>query len=402
MFWYVLFWFSVVWLMYIYIGYPVCLWLLSFVVRFRCKPKADYQPQVTVLFSAKDEIDALPNKMANLRALNYPKDRLQIMAVSDGSSDGTADYLSAQPDVETVVLEESVGKNVALNHLLPKVTGEILFFTDANTFFDRSAIRETVKLFGDKRVGAVTGELRYLGLGPRDSVSRGTGLYWWYENKIKLLESRIGSVLVGAGPLLAVRRDRCAELYPDVANDFQQPMQVAATGDAVLYSPLFYGSERAASKMQDEFRRTVRIVARGVCGCRRLWLTVLVRPHRFWQLLSHKIMRWLILPVMALLLLSNLALVQASPSLFYSTVLRLQYAYYGAAAAGYVLYLFEMRAGPLYFPFHFLMLNVAAVAGILRGLFVGGPSVWNKPSSARDRPHGQSEQQKTRRKRGIH
>lgn len=402
MFWHVLFWFSLVWLVYIYIGYPVCLWLLSLVARFRCKPNADYEPRVTVLFSARDEIAALPNKMANLRALNYPKERVQILVASDGSTDGTDRFLSAQHDVEAVVFQQSVGKNVALNHLLPRATGEVLFFTDANTFFDRSAVRETVKLFGDKRVGAVTGELRYLHAGPDDSVSQGTGLYWWYENKIKELESQIGSVLVGAGPLLAVRRERCSELYPDVANDFQQPMQVAAAEDAVLYSSKFYGSERAASDMQDEYRRTVRIVARGVCGFRRLWLTVLIRPLRFWQLLSHKVMRWLILPILALLLLSNLALAQESPSLFYRTMLDFQCVFYAVAALGYVLHLFDFRTGPLYVPFHFLMLNAAALVGVCRGWFIGAPSIWTKAASARDLPSGNRETKRTRRRRGIH
>lgn len=382
---YFLFWFSLGWLVYVYVGYPLLLALLSVMRPFRCRPGRDYQPPVTLLFSAKDEISALPSKMANLRALDYPRDKIQILVASDGSTDGTADFLRQQPDTEAEVIEESVGKNRALNRLLPRARGDVLFFTDANTFFDPAAVRETVPLFADPRVGALSGELRYLSRGPSDSVSHGTGLYWRYENLVKRLESAIGSVLVATGPLLAVRRERCRTLYPEVANDFQLPMAVAGAGDAVLYSDSFLGSEHAASELADEFWRTTRIVSRGICGCRRLWKIILVRPLRLWQLLSHKIMRWLVAPILIILLLSTLGLVGDSPSLMYIVIGICQVLFYAAALVGGALHILGIRPGVLYVPYHFLALNIAALVGVMQGLVKGAPSVWEKPASARDR-----------------
>lgn len=379
-----LFWFSLGWLIYVYIGYPLLLGLLSVVRPFRCRFRTDYQPPVSLLFSAKDEIHALPRKIANLRTLDYPRDKIQILAASDGSTDGTAAFLREQPDIEVEVIEKSVGKNQALNRLLPHATGEVLFFTDANTSFDPAAVRATVALFADPRVGAVTGELRYMTRGRSDSVSQGTGLYWRYENLVKRLESAAGTVLVAAGPLLAVRRERCGTLYPDVANDFQLPMEVAAGGDAVLYSASFLGSERAASDLSDEFWRTARIVSRGVCGCRRLWRTVLARMLRFWQLLSHKIMRWLTAPILMVLLVSTLGLVSDSMSFMYIVIGVCQVVFYAAALVGGVLHILGIRAGVLYVPYHFLALNIAALVGVAQGLVKGAPSVWQKPASARD------------------
>jgi cellulose synthase/poly-beta-1,6-N-acetylglucosamine synthase-like glycosyltransferase len=322
--------------------------------------------------------------MANLRALDYPRDKTQILVASDGSTDGTVTFLRQQPDIEVQVLETSVGKNEALNRLLPRATGEILFFTDANTSFDPAAIRATVALFADCRVGVVTGDLRYVGRDPSDSVAQGTGLYWWYENLVKRLESSIGSVLVAAGPLLAVRRGRITMLYPEVANDFHLPMVAAAAGDAVLYSAAFLGSERAASELKDEFWRTARIVSRGTSGCRRLWQAIMLRPLRFWQLVSHKIMRWLIAPILLVLLMSTLGLVSDSPSSIHIVVAIGQVVFYGAALVGGMLHMLGIRAGVLYVPYHFLVLNVAALVGLAQSLTKGAPSIWEKPASARD------------------
>ncbi len=384
MVWDILFWFCIGWLVYVYMGYPLVLAVLALLTRRTYRSDPDYQPSVSILFSAKDEISALPEKLANLRALDYPGDKIKILAASDGSRDGTSEYLSGQNDIHTLILNESIGKNAALNRLLPSATGEILFFTDANTQFDLSAIRAVVALFADPRVGCVTGELRFSSRGSLDSVGRGTGLYWRYENAIKRLESAIGSVLVAAGSLLAVKRERCTELFPDVANDFQLPMMIGSSGDAVLYSGAFLGKERAASDLKDEFERTVRIVARGICGCRRLWSALLIRPFRLWQLLSHKVMRWLVGPILLLLMLSTVVLLDGRFSRIYWGASVGQLIFYGAAFLGGAIHAAGYSAGPLYVPYHFLALNMAALVGMVRGVFHGAPSVWEKPVSARD------------------
>ncbi|MFH1741218.1 MAG: glycosyltransferase family 2 protein [bacterium] len=384
MMWSLLFWSCVVWLVYVYIGYPLLLGIIALVRPSRYRHQPGYQPTVTLLFSAKDEIADLPDKMANLRALDYPLDKMQIIVVSDGSTDGTADFLRQQTDVEVEILEQSIGKNRALNQVLPRATGEILFFTDANTLFVPSAVRAAVEYFADERVGCVTGELRFSSRGLSDSVGEVTGLYWRYENVVKRLETAVGSVLVGAGSLLAVRRERCGELYPDVANDFQLPMMVASAGDAVLYCRAFRGMELAASALTDEFNRTVRIVARGISGCRRLWRSILSRPLRLWQLISHKMMRWLVAPILFLLLLSTLGAMRDAPCTAILVIAICELQFYICAGIGGILHFLRLWPTVLYVPFHFLVLNLAALVGVIRGLTQGAPSAWNKPVSARD------------------
>ena len=384
MVWHWLFWLSLGWLIYVYFGYPLILGLIALIAPARRSPVVDEEPTVSVLFSAKDEIDALPSKIDNLKQINYPCDKMQIIVVSDGSTDGTSEFLREQRDIEVEILENSVGKNQALNGILSKTTGEILFFTDANTFFAPDAIRNAAKLFCDKKVGCITGELHFFTGGQEDAVGEVTGLYWRYENTIKRLESVIGSVLVGAGSLLAVRKERCHTLYPDVANDFQIPMMVSGSGDLVLYSSEFLGSERAASDLKDELRRTVRIVARGICGCGRLWRTIVARPLRLWQLLSHKAMRWFTALIMLILLVSTFVLVNKSTAPFYAVMAVCQIAFYITALIGGALHIVGLRAGVLYLPFHFIALNTAALIGVIRGLIQGAPSVWDKPASARD------------------
>ena len=203
----IVFWLCLVLLVYIYAGYLLVLAVISFFHKDSHIVDENYAPSVTILFSARNERASLPDKLHSIRNLDYPNDKIQVLIASDASTDGTNEYLLEQPDIETLVLNIHAGKNVALNALLPKATGEILFFTDANTILHPQSIKSITKHYHDPQTGCVTGNLIFSHNQEWNPVGRGTGLYWRYENGIKTLENKLGSVLVGGGSLLTARRE---------------------------------------------------------------------------------------------------------------------------------------------------------------------------------------------------
>ncbi len=378
-----LFWFCAASLVYVYIGYPLILAVIG-LIRKSVQPGPDsHEPHITILFSARNEAASLPAKLACLEKLDYPREKLQILAVSDGSSDETASLLKQHPAIETTVFEESVGKNLALNHLAPMARGEILVFTDANTIIQPQALRACARWFGNPEIGFVAGHVPYEAMDENDRVRRGSNVYWRYEAWLRWAESRIGSVLVGAGGLLAISKNLWQPMLPDVANDFHLPVLVASAGKSLVFEPEFCGTEKAASKLWDEFKRSRRIVSRGVRGTLRLLPHFLKKPFRFWQLLSHKILRWCTLLFLFGALLASYRLM-ASP--LYLAFFIIQSAAYTAALAGFIGHILGRRGRGWWLPhvaFQALALQTAALLGVISGLLLGAPAVWDKPTSAR-------------------
>ena len=379
----VLFWLCVGVLAYVYVGYPAALIVLSFFRRPVRPGAVTATPSMTILFSARDEAESLPAKLQSLERLNYPRDKLQVLAVSDGSSDETAAILTGHPMVEATIFEESVGKNLALNHLIPSARGDVLIFTDANTIIDTGAVRACARWFDNPDVGFVAGHVPYERIDESDRVRRGSNVYWEYEARLRAAESRLGSVLVGAGGLFAISKEIWRPVPPDVANDFHLPTIAAAAGRKSVYEPEFVGTEKAYSKLSDEFWRTRRIVSRGVRGTMRLLPTFLKQPFRLWQLISHKILRWLTLLFLAGALYFSYRAI-AGPQYFVFFILQL--AAYGAAAAGAIGHMLGRREQWWWLPhvaFQALALQTSAMLGVITGLILGAPSAWSKPTSAR-------------------
>lgn len=371
-------------LVYIYAGYPLLLYLLSLVRSIRHRPDEAYIPKVTLLFSAYNELASLPDKLANLKELDYPKDKLQILIASDASSDGTDEFLASQPDIEFIPMKERGGKNAALNAMLPKADGDILFFTDANTLHKLESIRAVVKHFANPKVGAVTGRLVFTQERDWNAVGRGTGLYWWYENRVKQAENRLGSVLVGSGSVLAARRDLVGTLDPRIANDLEIPTRIGAKGYAILFEPECCGFEKPHTDMLEEWRRTSRIVSRGLRGFAVLLPTMLRSPLRFWQFLSHKFLRWFTLPLALAALVASGLLAEGcviSQFIFISSIILLVAALFGLMLIALDIEHPAARTNKLLG--HFLWMHTAAVWGLLLAVFGKTPASWSLPESSR-------------------
>ncbi|MFB3786591.1 MAG: glycosyltransferase [bacterium] len=370
-------------LLYIYVGYLLLLLILSLFRPVRHNADETFTPSVSLLFSARDEIESLPAKLQSVRELNYPRERLQILAASDASTDGSTAYLAAQPDIIFVELKEQAGKNAALNRLLPLAMGDLLFFTDANTILHPGCARAAARHFANPRVGVVVGELVFTQGDEWSAVGQGAGLYWRYENIIKRLESRLGNLLVGGGALLIARREIVETLDPRIANDLEIPARAGAQDFYVLYEPSCLGSEKAHTEAGEEWGRTSRIVARGLRGFAMLWPVMIQTPLRFWQFLSHKFLRWFTLPF------SLLMLAAAWP-------LREQWFPWLISSAGIVMILGAL-IGIALIPFapvsrwtrpftlmgHLLIMHAAALWGIILALRGRAPAIWTVPQSTR-------------------
>ncbi len=378
--WQLLFWGSVTLILYAYFGYPAFLYVLGRLRQSRVTPDTGEAPDVCLVISAHNEDAVIREKIENSLALTYPREKLTILVASDGCTDHTVDIAREFVDSGVRVYHHAQrrGKSAVLNDAVEMIKAGIVVFTDANSLFERDAIEKLVSHFADPKVGCVVGRLRYV---DRDATSagKGEGIYWAYEGLVSRLESRLQSVLVANGANFAVRREFIRELFPEVANDFQMPIDVADAGGGVVYEPAAVAVERMTSNWQEEFGRKTRIVLRGLTGFSML--RGRIRGMRRWQFVSHKLLRWSVGVFAAIALVANAALAFASP--LFTTLLLLQLVFYTAAIVGWRRRGAERPGWVLYIPFYFTMVNAAAIVAMANFLVGRRQSVWEKAPSTR-------------------
>jgi cellulose synthase/poly-beta-1,6-N-acetylglucosamine synthase-like glycosyltransferase len=289
-------------------------------------------PSVTIVVPAYNEEGRLPDKLANLRAIDYPRDRLEVIFVSDGSTDRTNDIIRAveDPTIRILVLAARAGKCNALNRAVAAACHDVLVFSDAATLFAPDAIRALVRHFTDPRVGAVCGALEFEAT-PESSKTE--GVYWGYESMLRLMESRLGITLVASGAIYAVRRSCYPTLPADtLTDDLVVPLAVRRRGFRVLYDPEARATDFAASNVAGEFTRRVR-VATGSFRCLRDLVRTPMDPLTAFAFFSHKFLRW-VLPFLLLGLLASSAMLWERP--LYRGVLIAQGLFYLWAALGFL------------------------------------------------------------------
>jgi cellulose synthase/poly-beta-1,6-N-acetylglucosamine synthase-like glycosyltransferase len=362
-------------LVYTYAGYPALLWLLGrFARQENRKTKATEWPTVSILLSAYNEEEVIAERIDNLLALDYPPERLEILVGSDGSTDRTCERIGSYRNrgVRLVPFERRRGKAGVVNDLVYHARGEIAVLTDANTFFHPEAVRELVKALRSRPSAcAVVGRLVL-----QSSIATGNldGVYWRYENFIKLLESRFGIVLGANGAIYAFRRDRYHPLPQGaIVDDFLIPMLMRLhSGGRVYFVPEAKAWEKSPEHVRDEFRRRVRIGAGDLQAL--LWTWPLLLPWRglvSMSYFSHKVLRWFGPWLMIIAFLSNLCLLDAP---FFQRLFILQLAVYGLGlGAGLVRLLGKVAAG-LHF---FIVLNAALLLGFVRFALGLARPFWN-------------------------
>ena len=368
----VLFWCCVGAMAYVYVGYPVLLFLVSRVIHRRVA-KAPITPTVTMVIAAYNEEAAIAGKLDNSLALDYPPDKLDILVASDGSKDGTnrivRGYEAQHPGRVTLLDLPRGGKTVGQNRAADVARGEILVFSDATTMYDRGAVRAMVANYADPLVGSVGGDVRYVRDG-EEASAKGRQMYWNYEASIRRWESRIFTVIGATGCIYSMRKSLYTHLDPAAISDFVQPARALLKGyrsvvedDATCY-------EVAESKeMGDELRRRARVVNRGLRGVG--YMAEVLNPFRhpflLFQIVSHRLLRWGIPFLLIGAFVSNAFLLD---TLFYRLTFALQVAFYGGALAALVLDRWHVRPRGLFVPLYFCLVNLApliAVWSLLKG-----------------------------------
>ncbi len=390
----ILFWLCVLLIIYTYAGYPFLIWLFS---RAMPRPIADSTatPYVTLLIAAFNEEKVIAQKIENSLQLIYPRDRLQILVMDDGSEDRTQEIIKSYADrgVELAYNPPRRGKMAAINRAIQQARGEIVLFSDASNSYAADVVNEISAPFSNPRVGAVVGA-RAIEAG-EGGLGESEGLYWKYESFIQKNESLLGCCTGIVGEILAIRRNLFTPPPDGIINDdFFMAMQVAKQGYRVAYAPNARSFESISLQARDGIERRKRIVAgryQAIFHANRIlpWN----RPLVVWQIISHKFMRPLVpLFMIGALMINLLALVIPSQTnvfqlLFMSPpynwiVFSMQAAFYLLAVGGRVLE--NRNIGWLrifYVPTFLLNSNWAALEGLYR--FVTGKQTTHWAKTAR-------------------
>jgi biofilm PGA synthesis N-glycosyltransferase PgaC len=368
-----IFWGAAGLIFYTYLGYAGWLWLRALLNSWPVQ-RGPQQPFVSILMVVRNEEEVLECKMKNLLELDYPPERLQIVVVSDGSTDRTADILrqyARDSRVQVLLNQLSNGKAAGLNDAVSLAQGEVVVFTDARQKIESDALRLLMEGFADPDVGCVSGELM-LGDPKSGECVNGMGLYWRVEKQIRQLEARSGSAVGATGALYAVRRG-LVPVVPSgtILDDVYVPMEVVRRGKRVIFEPRarvwdlpFLGAER-------EFARKVRTLS-GNYQLVQLapWLLSSSNPVRL-EFISHKLLRLVVPFALAAMLVSSLLL----PGRIYRTALILQLLFYGLG----LLARLRLSLGPITrmadAALTFVVLNTAAAVAFLN-FVTGRKAVW--------------------------
>jgi len=371
----IIFWLCLFIVFYTYIGYGLMLCLLVALKRLlKGKPKAtvatdDELPQMTLMICAYNEEDIIREKMENIRQLDYPREKLCVMWVTDGSSDHSNELLREYPEVTLVYSQERRGKAAAIQHGLHENKAPFVVFTDANTMLNPSSIRIIAQLFMNPNVGCVSGEKRVAARVAGEAAAEGEGLYWKYESTLKRWDSELYSAMGAAGELFAIRMSVYREAPSNaLLDDFMMSMLILKDGHRIAYTSEAYAVEYGSANMAEESKRKRRIAAGGLQSS--WWLRGLMNPLRHpvvaFQFVSHRVLRWTITPFcMVALLLSNILLAIYLPDTMYRIVLALQFLFYAAAVGGWIVVKKGLKnISLLNVPCYFLFMNINVFRGI--------------------------------------
>jgi cellulose synthase/poly-beta-1,6-N-acetylglucosamine synthase-like glycosyltransferase len=370
-----LFWISLFIVFYAFVGYAL---LIALLARFfpKNKPGCTIEitewPVITLLIPAYNERNYLDDKIQNSLSLDYPKDKLNILFVTDGSDDGSFEYLKSIPQVSVTHQAPRKGKIAAMNRSVQLIQSELIVFSDCNTYLGTNSLKIIASLFHQPSVGCVSGEKRIFNLGSDGASGSGEGFYWSYESWIKRKEAEFNSTIGAAGELFAIRSKLFKWVEEDtLLDDFMISMRIAMQGYQISYHPDAYAIEYASANVHEEMKRKVRIASGSIQAIGRL--KSLLNPFAFgwlsFQFISHKVLRWTLAPFLLFLLLPvNISLFIQENEPIYSILFYIQSLIYFLAFCGYILRNKESSYKLLFAPYYFLLMNIAQIKGIFRYL----------------------------------
>lgn len=389
----IIFWLCLVLFVYTYFIYPLLLILLGLFLR-RPINKRDITPPVSMIIAAHNEERNIRRKIKNSLELNYPKDKLEIIVASDCSTDNTDDIVREYEDERVTLVRLSVrgGKTAAQNLAVENATGAILVFSDAPTLYRPDAIRKLVRNYYDSTVGCVTGEVIYVN--DDDSlVGKGGALYWRYESWLKRMESDIGSVLGAAGCIYSIRKSLYTPFDENYISDFISPLKLIVRSSSLdgdfltplkiytkgirsVMEPEAISIEQTSKSLAEELNMRSRVITRAISGL--FYMKEILNPVRYplysFQLISHKIMRWLTPIFMMAIFIVNIFLLEQQ---FYQLCFATQLFVYAIGVLGYLC---DKKKLPMlkaiYIPYFFCVTNLAVLFGIIKYLTGKRAKVW--------------------------
>jgi cellulose synthase/poly-beta-1,6-N-acetylglucosamine synthase-like glycosyltransferase len=372
------FWILLFIIIYTYIGYGILLFVIIKIRRFlkigkNAEFDPTYEPKVTLFIAAYNEKDYVVAKMKNTLELEYPKEKINIIWVTDGSDDGTPDILKGYPNTIVHHLDERNGKIGAMNRGMDFVKTPIVIFSDANTNLGKESIRRIVNLFGNPKVGCVSGEKRIIDKESDVASGAGEGMYWKYESQLKKWDAELYSVVGAAGELFAIRTKLYRHVEKDtLLDDFMISLRVAQDGYTIQYDPEAYAIETASVNVKEELKRKIRISAGGIQSIVRLrsLLNIFKYGTLSFQYISHRVLRWSLTPLCLVLLIPVLSIIAVNDGLLsfnlYAILFWLQLLFYAAALLGWFLENRKTSVKILFIPYYFFIMNLSVVLGFFR------------------------------------
>ncbi len=381
-----LFWLSFTLLFFCYAGYGLLLFLFNRVVKaFSGKKKTDTVADipVTLVVAAYNEKQVLDQKISNTLAIDYPPALLQLVFITDGSTDGSEMIVKKYSNITLLHQPERKGKLAALKRAMQHVQTPVVVFSDANSMLNKKCISKIVSHYRDEKVGGVAGEKKIARQHHSSALGEAEGLYWQYESFLKKQDADFNTVVGAAGELFSIRSKLFQQLADNIVlDDFIISMNVCLQGYKIAYEPGAFAVELPSVSLAEEEKRKIRISAGAYqsIGYLKDCLNIFKHPLLSFQYISRRLLRWIVCPPMLILLLiTNFIIVYRYPSgIFYDWMLYGQFAFYALAFPGWLLIRGGKRAGVLTIPFYFVFMNYCLVKGFIR--FIGGRHtvLWEK------------------------
>jgi cellulose synthase/poly-beta-1,6-N-acetylglucosamine synthase-like glycosyltransferase len=375
----VIFWGSIFLTLYVYLGYPVVIAVLACIKKDRHLLKQDYEPTISLIIAAHNEEKVIAKKIENSLELDYPKDKLEIIVFSDASTDRTDEIVKSYSDrgIKLFRIEGRKGKAYCKNIVAERAQGEILVFSDANSIYERNAIKKLVVHFADPKVGCVAGELRYR----KDSGVEGENLYWRYEQFIKCLEGKLGNLTTVNGAIYAIPKHYYPFLSICAADDFGHTLSIKAKCLKVIHEPEALAWEETSENILFEVNRRIRIVSQAsFCLFYNREFRALLNPLRYglfsFQLWSHKVLRWLSGIFLILSFLTNFILIGKGD--FYVFFFACQSIFYIFAIWGLLQEIIFKKKAPKipHIAGYFVISCYAMLKGFTKGLLKKPITIW--------------------------
>lgn len=379
-------------LVFAYGGYVLPAWLWMKISPAPKRVKSNVLPTVTFIVAAYNEEDIIEEKINNCLSLIYPKDKINFLFVTDGSTDKTAQIISTYPSIQLQNHPLRDGKSMAINRAMQTINAEIVVFSDANTLLNDQALLHMAEAFFDPRVGGVAGEKKVFRLQQGGANTEGEGLYWKYESWLKNFDARFHSTVGAAGELFAIRSSLYSHTPREVLlDDFIISMKICLAGWKIAYTQKAIASEYPSENLMEEKKRKKRIATGAFQS-----VFLLKELFHFWKhprltylYISHRLMRWIICPfLLPVLFFTNLMALDNQPGIFILVLFYAQCCFYMFAITGAWLDAKNLKHPICSIPFYFVFMNLNMYIGLIQYLKTTPTGIWEKASRIK-KPHSE-------------